>query len=221
MQAAELVATFPRLYHMAEAGSWPMIASHGLLSTSRLLDLFEVTAQERDRIESQRRPDSVPLYHASIGLAVVRDNKPLSEAKLESCLVEMTPRDFYRLLNQRVFFWLTEERLETLLGARAYRGREHTIITVDTERLVTRHSNSITLSAINSGATVYKAQPRGQSTFQPVASYDFESWRQRRGRSRAIAELAVTGGVTDILQVALTAHHRHADGSRDLLWSRY
>src|SRR2546429_180882 len=47
----QLVAHFPRLYHMAEAGSWPSVEQHGLLSTSALLDLFEVTGEKRRDIE--------------------------------------------------------------------------------------------------------------------------------------------------------------------------
>ncbi len=38
---AEYIADrWPRLFHVAEAGSWPSIQAHGLLSTSALLDLF-------------------------------------------------------------------------------------------------------------------------------------------------------------------------------------
>lgn len=35
----ELAERYPRLFHMAAAGSWPSIERHGLLSTSALLDI--------------------------------------------------------------------------------------------------------------------------------------------------------------------------------------
>ena len=38
----ELAQAYPRLYHMADAQSWESIRKHGLLSTSSLLDLYEV-----------------------------------------------------------------------------------------------------------------------------------------------------------------------------------
>jgi uncharacterized protein DUF7002 len=47
MDVAELVETCPRLFHMAEPGSWAGIQRHGLLSTSALLDLFEVDGDLR------------------------------------------------------------------------------------------------------------------------------------------------------------------------------
>ena len=53
MITEELIRYFPVLYHMANAGTWPSIRGRGLLSTSALLDLFEIRGQERERIESQ------------------------------------------------------------------------------------------------------------------------------------------------------------------------
>jgi hypothetical protein len=43
------------LYHMAEDGSWESIRQIGLLSTSALLDRFEVEGERRYAIESTRR----------------------------------------------------------------------------------------------------------------------------------------------------------------------
>jgi hypothetical protein len=81
--AAELTAEYlatrwPRLFHMAEADSWASIQQHGLLSTTALLDLYEVTGPERDVIESVRRPESVRIEHPIHGTAWIRDNKPIT-----------------------------------------------------------------------------------------------------------------------------------------------
>src|SRR6266480_1717700 len=62
---------------MAESGSWPSIQKQGLLSTSALLDLFEVEGEERFAIESQWRPQSVVITHPTHGTAVIRDSKQL------------------------------------------------------------------------------------------------------------------------------------------------
>ena len=40
MTVDELLATYPRLWHMAMDGSWPSIEKRGLLSTSALLELY-------------------------------------------------------------------------------------------------------------------------------------------------------------------------------------
>ncbi len=100
----ELAETYPRLYHMADAQSWGSIQKHGLLSTSALLDLFEVKGHERKDIEIRRRPESVPIVHEKHGRAVVRDNKPIIESKLRTALKDCTLEQWYRLLNKFVFF---------------------------------------------------------------------------------------------------------------------
>lgn len=56
MADAELILNCPTPYHMAERGSWPSIARHGLLSTSALLDLFAVAGPDRAKSEAARRP---------------------------------------------------------------------------------------------------------------------------------------------------------------------
>src|SRR5258707_5561077 len=109
---------FPRLYHMAQLGSWPSIVKYGLLSTTALLDLFESRGDERFRIESCHRPESIPILHPKHGCAVIRDQKPMSDRSVRKALVgTLEPTDWYRELNSRVFFWLTEERLNTLLNS--------------------------------------------------------------------------------------------------------
>jgi Family of unknown function (DUF7002) len=45
----EFANHYPCLYHMAEANIWPSIEKHGLLSTTALLDLFEVNGNRRHR----------------------------------------------------------------------------------------------------------------------------------------------------------------------------
>ena len=81
--AEELVEHFPRLYHMAESGTWPSIKAHGLLSTSALLELYGVNGEERRRIEGHRRQESITIRHDEHGSAVIRDQKPISESALQ------------------------------------------------------------------------------------------------------------------------------------------
>ena len=76
----ELISDCPILYHMAESGSWKSIQEFGLLSTSALLDLFEIEGARREEIESNRRPNNVIIEHRSHGAAVVRDQKPMDDA---------------------------------------------------------------------------------------------------------------------------------------------
>src|SRR5580700_2519213 len=132
MLARQLWEKYPQMFHMAELGSWPSIQKHGLLSTSSLLDLFEVPRKDRRAIGTCRRPNPVPLIHPVHGSAVIRDQKPLSEKRLAACLTGgITVKQWLRLLNRRVFFWLEEARFDTLRGAQAYRSQRQVVLTID------------------------------------------------------------------------------------------
>lgn len=221
MTLNELCTVHPHLWHMAEHGSWPSIRQNGLLSTSALLDLYGVSGDARHELESCRRPHSVILTKSGMSPAVIRDQKPLSDNKLSKCLTDgLKPADWYRLLNDRVFFWLTIERLRGLLAARAYRNKAHTVIVSETDSVVTQYKSQIELSPINSGAVVYNPTPRGRKTFAPIASYDYDRWsKQRRSKYKAIAELCVLGGVPDIRNHVLAVYNIN-DGSSTCIWQR-
>lgn len=198
----ELIDKYPRLFHMAQLGSFDSIRRHGLLSTSSLLDLFEISGASRHAIEACRRPESVEIEHVTHGRAVIRDNKPITDQLLGRSLSGMAVPDWYRLLNSQVFFWLTESRLERLLCAEAYKAHDHTVLTLDTAKLVERHRSSIRLSAINSGAIFgMKPAPRGTDTFLRIEDYPFES-RRSRGRD-AVVELAVIDRVPDVAELTV------------------
>ena len=203
MEAKLLVRRYPKLYHMAEGGSWESIRQIGLLSTSALLDRFEVGGEQRRKIESSRRPEIVELQHPRLGKALVRDNKPMQEKTLERCLVGMTPREWYEVLNHRVFFWVDEKRLTKLLGARAYRDRPHLVLEIDTAELLRRYSNVVSLSSINSGATfTMKPAPRGPDTFKRIPDHP---------ESKPVVELTVDYAVPDIADFTLSVSRWFGD----------
>jgi hypothetical protein len=216
----DLIRQHPRLWHMAEDGSWDSIAKRGLLSTSALLDFYAIEGEQRRAIESQRRPESVKISRPGFPDAIVRDQKPMSDEALKKCLAHgITPSDWYEILNAKVFFWLSRERLRRLLGAKAYRKHSQTVLTLDTESLVRAQRNNILLSPINSGSTIMNPQPRGHDTFLPIAQYPFEDWRKKRSARTAVVELVVTGGVPDVTDHVI-AVHRVINSAFEEIWRR-
>lgn len=189
MDAARLAERYPVLYHMAEDGSWQSIRERGLLSTSALLDLFEVDGEERRGIESRRRPQIVEITHPEHGVARIRDNKPIQDRALEKCLSGMSVAEWYENLNRRVFFWVSWERLRKLLGAKAYRDRAHLVLELDTASLLAAHGERASISPINSGATFSMGPAaRGPETFKRIGD---------RPEERPVVELAVDYAVPD------------------------
>ena len=197
-ELGELIRDCPTLFHMAEAGAWPSIRRHGLLSASALLDLYGVAGADRIALEAERRPERFALRAPGLEGVMIRDQKPMDDAGLARCLVGgMIPADWYRLLNGKVFFWLTRARLLRLMQARPYRGLSHDVLELDTAALVSACRAAITLSPINSGATRPFGVPRGPDTFLPIATYPYRTWRARRPRGERVVELVVERGVPD------------------------
>jgi hypothetical protein len=199
VSADTLTKRFPRLFHMAEAGSWPSIVEHGLLSALALTELFNVSQLESTAILERRRLESITLHDASAGRAVIRDQKPMDDTGLQRALRDgLTPREWYRLINEKAFFWLTESRLQRMRNARPYANERQTIMVVDTASFLEEHGSKVLLSPLNSGCTKPMPHPRGRDTFLSLAAYPYDAWmRKRRGRD-PVVELAVPHSVPDV-----------------------
>lgn len=220
IRAEQLANLYPFVYHMAEDGSWENIRQRGLMSTSALLDLFEIKGERRFAIESQHRPGSVRLEHPNYGTVVIRDQKPMRESSLRKCLEGMSPQEWYELLNSRVFFWATEQRLMRLLSAREYRNRTHCVLKIDTAKLLGQYSNSLALSPINSGSTIYKPQPRGKQTFLRMEDYPFAERKKKRGVANAIAEMCIEHSVPNLAEFVIRAYQMTGNQVGDVLFER-
>lgn len=199
MDLEHLIELHPQLFHMAEAGSWPAIAEHGLLPTRTIVETSDLGEEQMSKLLDQRRSESVRISHPQLGNVVVRDQGPLNLTHLEPKLIDVSVKGWLDILNERVFFWLHPDKLSGLLTARRYRNSVQDVLTVDTRSLLESAGERVRLSPINSGAALYpNATPRGLETFLPIADYDYAARRRARGSVDAIVELAVIGGVPDI-----------------------
>jgi hypothetical protein len=198
MRRAELVQHYPTLFHMASAGSWPTIQAHGLWTTQQIVATSEGVFENAALTE--RRPHSITAEHPILGRVTIRDQAPLRLQFLEGCLTDMSVKQWLDALNDRVFFWLHQDKLDTLLGARRYRSSEQDVLVIDTKSLLDAHEVRVRLSPVNSGATLYpNATARGSHTFATIEDYPYAE-RRRTGKTvrEAVTELAVIDGVHDI-----------------------
>lgn len=207
-----LIVQHPRLYHMAESGAWENIRRHGLLSTTALLKLFNVSEPQRSAIESEHRQTGNLICHPEYGCAAIRDQTPMPPGKLKLALTDMEPSEWYKLLNGKVFFWSTKDRLQKFLQARPHRDRPHDVLTVCTRSLVEQYAAEITLSPINSGTVRSVAHKRGPDTFQKITDY------RCRTRGECFAELAVESGVPDIERHTLSVSRWTGNACLKRIW---
>jgi len=157
---------------MAEANTWQNIKEFGLLSTSAILDLHKIDDDNRVKYESMHRPDMVSILSKNAPKMILRDQKPMSDARLEIALNgSSTPREWYELLNRRVFLWATKDRLLTLLSARHYRSVFHDVLTVDCASFAKDYHKKIELCHMNSGNTFPIPHHRTSCIFQSIDDY--------------------------------------------------
>jgi hypothetical protein len=204
---------YPRLYHMADKDAWEPIRRRGLLSTTSILNLWNSAGEARRNIESSIRKCPVELVHPRLGRVVIRDQKPMYETKLKKALVDCTTQEWCRILNGRVFFWTSKERLLRHMSARENRPKDHVVLTIDSFRLVTAYERKITLCPMNSGNTIPFAQKRGKNSFMLMRDYPFRE-RLARGPYYSVVELAVSASVPDILDYTISVDYMCCKGNR-------
>ena len=205
MTPAELAQQVPRLYHVTDRDAWPLIERHGLLTTDQLVDMFVANDAEAKRLRTERRTAPVMIHDGPDGRVTINDNLPLHFGNLAPYLDDgLTPYQWLRLLNGRVFFWPRLERGAGFLRAGRRGGREKLLLTFDTEALATAHADRLDLAPINTGSAVRKPARRGHATFTPAIAVGWSEWRRLRGRLDTVAEVSVRGGVPDALDHLLS-----------------
>ena len=200
VEPAQLARLYPTLYHMAEDGTWPSIRDNGLLSTQAIVDLYQPDDPTRAEILSSIRRKKITLTHNSLGPITIRDQLPAKF--LTICMTDGTdPADFLHALNSRVFFWLSQKRLKTLLNAKHYRALQHTVLHVDTAALIRAYADRVQLAPYNTGSMqVPNAPKRDPETFTSIADYPYEKWAAKRGSSGdPVVELTIDHAVPDVV----------------------
>jgi hypothetical protein len=217
-----LVHMYPDAFHVTCAGHAQWIMRHGLYCADQLLDLFEATDAQRAAAHDRPRRTAVALNtHPLYGKATIRDQGPLDLKMLKRVLNPDTSiAEWLALLDSLVFLWPTTKRVRCFLQAEAYAEKQHDVIVLETAQLIARHGDRLLLSRLNSGATRSIEHKRGRDTFWPLD--DPRTTERLRGgrRDRAVAEIAVPGGVSDASEFAIRIERWYGPESDHVLWER-
>jgi hypothetical protein len=187
---------------MAEAANWSSIQRDGLYSASTLLDIAGVKGQDRERLEREQR-----LVHTELPNGVyIRDQRPMPPAALATCLIGISPSEWYALINSRVFFWLDPERLNRQRNA--CEPRPQIVLTLDATKLIAAFADYIALTPINTGNARRRPAQRGAATFVPYKLWLASKWASEavalgtkvRPPSHVPVELTVASSIPNIMQ---------------------
>jgi len=217
MLLEKLFEMYPKLYHMAEAGTWESIQRRGLLSASAVLDFFHLEGKQRDAYEIEHRREMLSVFPGRPDPIVLRDQKPMPPERLRIALTDgTTPEQWYQLINGKVFFWAEHHRLLRLLNA--YGHDEHDVLILDTRSLVTAHLQNVWLCHMNSGNTLPIPHHRGVNIFQRIQHFP----AKKNGKpEKDVVEVLVDHGVPDIAAHTFEVLRMQRDQVLGQIWKRH
>jgi len=193
-------------FHLADAENWPSIQRTGLLSTAALIARAGLSGRAaRPFVNYRERSMRLPSGE------LIRDQRPMPPDALAQCLdAGLSPAAWYRLVNARVFFWLSVERLQRHVAACA--ARPQVLVVVDLAELARRHGARAAVTPFNVGNARRRPASRGRRTFVPLDRWLASRWQTEarpgepaRGRHHPPAELAVEGAVPDLMALVVEA----------------
>ena len=194
------------MFHCADAANVDSIGRIGLLSTNELLrrGCFGSTTEALVRAH---RPHGTTLPSG----VVIRDQAPMPPQALVRCLDgAISVDEWYHLVNDYVFFWLSRERARRHLNA--LHARVQVLLTVDVRSLVDAYERVVYLTPFNIGHARRRPARRGRRTLVPLASWRDSAWRSEAEPGRAErparhlpAELLVKDAIPDITRFIVSA----------------
>ncbi|BEP13406.1 hypothetical protein acdb102_17170 [Acidothermaceae bacterium B102] len=199
MYTSDLAAVAPQLFHLTAGDAWESIQEHGLRSATwlvraRSLDEERATTlltAPREAIEVIGDPAD-PLGHATL-----RDQKPLTLSKLERLVEGITPENYIRLINDRVYFYMKAADVERVRGVRDAEGQPQLLLTLDSRRLLADYQGSVRVAKINTGATIGMQGRRGPRTWLAIDKFP--------GRATEVKEFTVLDGISDVTPYLVSA----------------
>lgn len=201
---------------MAEADTWTSIRNRGLLSATAAIDALGVAGTRRAQLESGHRPEMMSLRPGHADDIVLRDQRPMPPGRLRHALPpELTPERWYELINSKVFFWVSSERLGRLL--RSYGTVQHDVLRVDTASLLANHADRTWLCHMNSGNTWPIPHRRDAEIFKRIPDYPVNN---AGNPAKEVVELVIDYAVPDIANHVVDVRRMRADEVLGIVWSR-
>jgi hypothetical protein len=194
--------------HVAPAGAWERISTHGFRTAEQLITQADLGDEERQELLTAPRPEAVRLRVGEDDV-VIRDQGPLLARKdLKSILDQgLEVGDWIHLLNRRVYFFTDETAMKKLLDKYVERDGAQDVIWLSPLKFLEAAGSSIELTSQNTGAVARKTGPqKAADTYAPL-------WRFT---DRKPAEATVVDGLDDLSPV-FRAERCFQDGRREAL----
>jgi hypothetical protein len=194
--------------HIGPAGVWEQVSKTGFRTAEQLILDADLTDDERQRLLSTPRRESVRLRVRGEDVTL-RDQGPLFARKdLKSALDSgLDVSDWVHLLNQRVYFFADETPMQKLLAKYLQADGAQDVIWLSPLKLIQTEGLQLELASHNIGAIARRSGPQKTAeTFVPLFRFP----------DRRPAEVTALGGLEDLSPV-FRAERCFPGGRRSLL----
>jgi hypothetical protein len=197
----QLAKRFPNVWHVTFAGGWHGIQSHGLLRT---IDVAPLGCEEL-------RPE-VTRVEAPDGLHITLRNQLRSRIDPTPSLDGVTPSEWWRLVNSRVYFFCRQSHADELVESCLRQNLVQEVIKLRTRSALEFVADNVEVTTVNVGVFPRTKGPsRGPNNFVPLGEYPVAD-------AAKIREITVAARVP-LPSSAITSVVRHdLDGSRSRLF---
>lgn len=164
----------PKLYHLTHKDNLESIKeSNKIYSTDYIVKKSGITEPESFLKTRRVKLKKVNFNGSEI---YIRDQIPLHPSMINKAMDgTCTPGEYIYLLNKKVFFWPTKDRLERHYNT--YKDQNPVILILDTKEIYDLNKERVKFCRLNSGAlraNFYhggKPPPRGLNTFKSPEDY--------------------------------------------------
>ncbi len=134
MTREKFIEKRPYMYHLTSMENFENIKNERkLFSATHLINLSDKTSEKKTELISSKRNCAITISANGTNVNI-RDQQPISIKALGKCLTDnMTVEEYIQLLNSRVFFWPTKDRLGR--HYKRYREEDIVILRVSTQDL--------------------------------------------------------------------------------------
>jgi hypothetical protein len=190
----------PRLWHVAPAGAWERIRTHGFQTSEQLIQAADLADDERVNLLTERRPERVELS-VNGDRVVLRDQQPMfAVSDLTKILADdLTPSDWVQLLNRRVYLFVDAKKKDQLLDKYVELDGEQELLTISPWRLLQAAGSRLECAEGNTGAVARKTGvKKTRNTFVSLPRFP----------NKKPGEVTVVDGLLDVSCVVSATLHR-------------
>jgi hypothetical protein len=195
--------------HVGPVGVWDQIAKHGFRTAEQLILESELSEDERQRLLSTPRRESVRL-RVDGNEVLLRDQGPLFARKdLTSALGDgFDVSDWVRLLNRRTYFFTDQLSMKKFRDKYVELDGAQEVIWLSPFRVIRLEGLCLELTSQNSGAIARRSGPQKMAdTFVPFSSFP----------DRKPKEFTMVDGLNDLSPI-VRAERYFPDGHSDRIF---